>query len=219
MFGRTGSPQSSQSTATGSGFVIDAQGHIVTAGHVVQGANSITVAFQDGTIRTATVVGTDNATDVALLKVDPSGLTLHPLTLGRSSSIDVGDAVAAIGDPFGYARSISTGIVSGVEPGGLLLKPRSGAELTPRQCCRRLFEVLFDERTDPRRRPLRFLPLGDGSMNDVGGAGLRLELADLSDQLQSFVQPAAVDRLASGGDQCFGSALQRPAEFQDHVTR
>ena len=110
-----GAPQQSGSTATGTGFVVDANGHIVTAAHVVDGADSVSVKLQDGTTREATVVGKDDATDVAVLKIDASGLTLHPLTLGSSSSIDVGDQVAAIGDPFGYARSISTGIVSGVD--------------------------------------------------------------------------------------------------------
>ena len=61
------------------------------------------------------MLGQDEATDVAVIKIDPSGLTLHPLTLGSSASVGVGDDVAAIGDPFGYARSISTGIVSGVD--------------------------------------------------------------------------------------------------------
>ena len=113
--GPFGGPQSSQSTATGSGFVTDTQGHIVTAAHVVQGASSISVKFQDGTTRAATVLGTDNATDIAVLKVDPTGLTLHPMTLGSSSALQVGDPVAAIGDPFGYERSFSTGIVSGLD--------------------------------------------------------------------------------------------------------
>jgi putative serine protease PepD len=101
--------------SSGSGFVVDAQGHIVTAEHVVQGASSITVKFQDGTTRKATVLGTDDATDVAILKVDPAGLTLHPLTLGSSSHLQIGDSVAAIGDPFGYDRSFSTGIISGLD--------------------------------------------------------------------------------------------------------
>jgi putative serine protease PepD len=95
--------------------VVDADGHIVTAAHVVDGADSISVKLQDGTTRSATVVGKDDATDIAVLKIDASGLKLHPLTLGSSSSIDVGDQVAAIGNPFGYDRSISTGIVSGVD--------------------------------------------------------------------------------------------------------
>jgi putative serine protease PepD len=110
-----GPQQQPESTATGTGFVSDSDGHIVTAAHVVDGASSITVKFSDGTARKATVTGKDDATDVAVLKIDPAGLTLHPLTSASSSSLDVGQSVAAIGDPFGYARSISTGIVSGVD--------------------------------------------------------------------------------------------------------
>jgi putative serine protease PepD len=105
----------STATATGTGFVIDGKGTIVTAAHVVDGASSITVKFQDGTTRTAKLLGKDNATDVAVLSVDPSGLTLHPLALGSSASLVVGDQVAAIGDPFTYDRSLSTGIVSGLD--------------------------------------------------------------------------------------------------------
>jgi S1-C subfamily serine protease len=110
-----GGPPQSNTTATGTGFVIDTSGNIVTAAHVVDGASSITVSFQDGTTHTAKLVNKDDATDVALLKIDASGMTLHPLTLGSSGSLGVGDEVAAIGDPFGYQRSISTGIVSGVD--------------------------------------------------------------------------------------------------------
>ena len=112
-----GGPQQrqQQATATGTGFVVDGKGNIVTAAHVVNGASSITVTFQDGTTRKATVLGKDDATDVAVLKVDPAGMTLHPLPLGSSANLDVGDSVAAIGDPFTYDRSISTGIVSGLD--------------------------------------------------------------------------------------------------------
>jgi S1-C subfamily serine protease len=106
---------SSQSTATGSGFVADGTGSVVTAAHVVDGATSIKVTFANGTTRTATLAGKDDATDVAVLKVDPSGLSLHPLTLGSSGALRVGDAVAAIGSPFGYAESLSTGVVSGLD--------------------------------------------------------------------------------------------------------
>jgi putative serine protease PepD len=113
--GPFGTPQSAQSTASGSGFVTDTQGHVVTAAHVVENASSITVQFQDGTTRTAQVLGSDQATDIAVLKVDPTGLTLHPLSLGSSSGLKVGDSVAAIGDPFGYDRSFSTGVVSGLD--------------------------------------------------------------------------------------------------------
>jgi putative serine protease PepD len=106
---------SSQSTATGSGFVVDSAGHIVTAAHVIDGATSIKVTFSDGVTRTATLSGKDDATDVAVLKVDPSGLTLHPLKLGSSAALGVGDALVAIGSPFGYEESVSTGIVSGLD--------------------------------------------------------------------------------------------------------
>jgi putative serine protease PepD len=106
---------SQSATATGTGFVVDGKGHIVTAAHVVEGASSISVKFQDGTTRTAKVLGTDEATDVAVLSVDPSGLSLHPLALGSSASLAIGDQVAAIGDPFTYQRSLSTGVVSGLD--------------------------------------------------------------------------------------------------------
>ena len=110
-----GGPGQSDATATGTGFVVDGKGNIVTAAHVVDGASSITVKFQDGTTRTAKLLGKDNATDVAVLSVDPSGLTLHPLALGSSAGLGVGDQLAAIGDPFTYERSMSTGIVSGLD--------------------------------------------------------------------------------------------------------
>jgi putative serine protease PepD len=109
------SVRGAQGSGSGTGFVVDKDGHIVTAAHVVDNADSVTVKFQDGTTRTAKVLGKDDATDVAVIAVDASGLTLHPLTLGSSSSVKVGAEVAAIGDPFGYTRSLSTGIVSGVD--------------------------------------------------------------------------------------------------------
>jgi putative serine protease PepD len=113
--GPFGPPSQSQTTAAGSGSVIDDQGRILTAAHVVDGASSIKVNFQDGTTRTARVLGSDQSTDIALLKVDPSGLTLHPLALGSSKSLSVGDQLAVIGDPFQYSRSLSTGVVSGLD--------------------------------------------------------------------------------------------------------
>jgi S1-C subfamily serine protease len=104
-----------QETALGSGFVLDGRGNIVTAAHVVDGASSIRVAFQNGAARAATILGTDDASDVALVRVDPAGLTLDPLTLGSSKALAVGDALAVIGDPLGFERSLSTGVVSGLD--------------------------------------------------------------------------------------------------------
>ncbi len=108
-------PSRQESTSTGSGMVIDGRGHILTADHVIRGASSVTVTFSDGTARTARVLGQDPSTDLAVLDVNPAGLTLHPLRLGDAAALQVGAPVAAIGDPFDYQRSMSTGIVSGLD--------------------------------------------------------------------------------------------------------
>jgi S1-C subfamily serine protease len=98
----------------GSGFVIEKSGHIVTNYHVVEGAVAVTVSFSNDEAVRAKVVGVDPTTDLAVLRVNtpPRGLT--PLRLGRSSSVRVGDEVVAIGNPFGYERSMTAGIVSAI---------------------------------------------------------------------------------------------------------
>jgi putative serine protease PepD len=115
-----------QSIDTGTGFAIDTQGDILTASHVVAGASTVTIKFLNGTVRTASVLGTDTSNDVSVLHVSPSGLTPHPLALGSTASLLVGDPVAVIGDPFGYNRSLSTGVVSALDrtiqaPNGYLI--------------------------------------------------------------------------------------------------
>ncbi len=103
-------------TATGSGFVIDAEGHVLTNNHVVEGATKITVKLGDSeTSHDAEIVGADPATDVALLKVDAPSSELHPLTLGSSGDMEVGDPVVAIGNPFGLDRTVTSGIVSALQ--------------------------------------------------------------------------------------------------------
>jgi S1-C subfamily serine protease len=103
-------------TATGSGFVIDTEGHLLTNNHVVEGANRIQVKLgSSDTTYQAKVVGTDPATDLALLKVDAPADQLHPLTLGHSSEMEVGDPVVAIGNPFGLDRTVTSGIVSALQ--------------------------------------------------------------------------------------------------------
>lgn len=104
-----------QGTATGSGFVLDGRGDIVTAAHVIDGAGSITIAFQGGATRRATVLGSDDSSDVAVLRVDPTGLSLHPLELGSSRALAIGERLAVIGSPLGFERSLSTGVVSGLD--------------------------------------------------------------------------------------------------------
>lgn len=98
-------------TAQGTGFAVDTNGDIVTNAHVVAGASRISVATSNGTTATATLVGTDPTTDVAVIRVS-SSLGLKPLTLGNSSDLEVGDGVVAIGDPFGYTDTLTTGVVS-----------------------------------------------------------------------------------------------------------
>jgi S1-C subfamily serine protease len=112
-----GIPQ--QGTATGSGFAIDNDGHIVTNAHVVEGADSVEVSFDEngGDSIPAEVKGVDTSADIAVLKVNPDDVKggIKPIPLGDSSNIEVGDPVIAIGNPFGYTRTVTTGIVSGLQ--------------------------------------------------------------------------------------------------------
>jgi S1-C subfamily serine protease len=96
----------------GSGFVFDKTGHIITNNHVVNDAKKITVTFVDGTSYHAEVVGTDPYADLAVIKVDVDSEKLHPLPLGMSSDLRVGEQIAAIGNPFGLSGSMTSGIVS-----------------------------------------------------------------------------------------------------------
>jgi putative serine protease PepD len=98
--------------AQGSGFVYDAAGHIVTNQHVVDGAQSISVRFWNGAAYKATLVGADPSTDLAVIKVDAPASILHPLALGDSGSLRVGQGVVAIGSPFGLEETVTAGIVS-----------------------------------------------------------------------------------------------------------
>jgi S1-C subfamily serine protease len=107
------SPQSAEST--GSGFVIDEEGLILTNAHVVEEATDIRVTFSDHQTVSATPVGKDADTDLALLRVDPAELDLEPLELGDSDSVQVGDPTIAIGNPFGLERTLTTGVVSALQ--------------------------------------------------------------------------------------------------------
>jgi S1-C subfamily serine protease len=106
-------PQAEQSL--GSGFVIDKAGHIVTNYHVIQGAQKVQVSFSGQDELRATVVGKDPSTDIAVLKIDAHARALTPLTLGDSDAVTVGDSVYAIGNPFGFTRTLTTGVVSAVQ--------------------------------------------------------------------------------------------------------
>jgi S1-C subfamily serine protease len=103
-------------TATGSGIVLDTEGHILTNNHVIEGAKTIQVKLgESDTEQTAEVVGTDPASDLALLKVNAPAGELTPLTLGDSAKMEVGDPVVAIGNPFGLDRTVTSGIVSALQ--------------------------------------------------------------------------------------------------------
>jgi serine protease Do len=120
FFGGPSSPGSTvpntpqYSYALGSGFVWDKNGDIVTNNHVVEGANKIDVIFSDGTTRTATVVGTDAYSDLAVIKVNMPQDSLFPVTMGDSNAIKVGDVAIAIGSPFGEQGTMTAGIISAI---------------------------------------------------------------------------------------------------------
>ena len=98
--------------AEGSGFVYDKQGDIITNQHVVDGASKITITFWNGKPYRAKLIGSDSSTDLAVVRVSAPSSMLHPLTLGDSNIVQVGDPVIAIGSPFGLAETVTSGIVS-----------------------------------------------------------------------------------------------------------
>jgi S1-C subfamily serine protease len=110
-----GFPQTQKEKALGSGFVIDKGGHIVTNYHVVAGAQSLEVSFSNSDNMKARIVGVDPSTDLAVLQIDARSRALTPLRLANSDGVHVGDSVVAIGNPLGYDRSVTAGIVSAVQ--------------------------------------------------------------------------------------------------------
>jgi S1-C subfamily serine protease len=108
-------PQTQTEKALGSGFVMDKAGHIVTNYHVVANARSVEVSFSNSDNLKARVVGSDPSTDIAVLQVDARSRALTPLPFGNSDNVHVGDSVVAIGNPLGYDRSVTAGIVSAVQ--------------------------------------------------------------------------------------------------------
>jgi putative serine protease PepD len=99
---------------TGSGFVLDNNGYILTNEHVVENARTVSVRFTEGAPVTARVVGSDVSSDLALLKIDPDDHALTPLRLGSSANLKVGQPAIAIGSPFGFAGTLTTGVISAV---------------------------------------------------------------------------------------------------------
>ena len=111
------------STGEGSGFVIDSEGHIITNHHVIDGAESVVVTFYDGVQAPAEIVGSDPDTDIAVIQIDPRGLDLRPVQFGSIDDLTPGDRLLVIGNPFGNASTLTTGIVSAL--GRLINLPES----------------------------------------------------------------------------------------------
>jgi S1-C subfamily serine protease len=110
-----GLPRQDQGIATGSGFVLDKNGYILTNAHVIDQASDVQVSFGRGDPVDAKIVGKDLSTDLAVIKVNPKDTKLTPVPLGDSGKIQVGDPTIAIGNPFGYDDTVTTGIVSAVQ--------------------------------------------------------------------------------------------------------
>jgi S1-C subfamily serine protease len=108
-------PRQQEDVATGSGFVVDERGHIITNAHVVASSLDVRVSFSDHRTVAARVVGKDPDTDLAVLAVNPEEVELHPLELGDSAAVRVGDPTVAIGNPFGLERTLTTGVVSALQ--------------------------------------------------------------------------------------------------------
>jgi S1-C subfamily serine protease len=108
--------QEAEGVASGSGIVLDSEGHVLTNNHVVEGGEQIAVKLEsEGTAYPATVVGTEPNSDLALLRVEAPASKLHPLKLGDSSKVEVGDPVVAIGNPFDLERTVTSGIISALQ--------------------------------------------------------------------------------------------------------
>lgn len=114
------------SSGAGSGFVWDTEGHIVTNNHVVEGARRIVVSFADDSTAEAELVGADADSDLAVIKVDVPASRLHPVELGDSDALRVGQRAIAIGNPFGFEQTMTTGIVSAL---GRMVRQQSGFSL------------------------------------------------------------------------------------------
>jgi serine protease DegQ len=109
------------SEGLGSGVLIDADGDVVTNNHVVEGANELAVALPDGSLRPTKLVGVDPDSDLALLKIDASGL--HPIAIGDLKSVAVGDVVLAVGNPLGVGQTVTQGIISALGRKGIGINP------------------------------------------------------------------------------------------------
>jgi putative serine protease PepD len=180
------------SADSGSGIVLSSSGLIVTNDHVVQGAQSITVALdgEEGRTRKASVVGEDPSLDLAVLRINPAGLTLDPLTLARSSSVQVGDAVYAIGNPFGLNWTLTTGIVS----------------------------ALHREIKAPNGTPITNVIQTDASLNPGNSGGPLIDASGAVIGINSQIASATASVTGTAGSSGVGFAISS-ATVQSYLTR
>jgi putative serine protease PepD len=177
---------------SGSGIVLSRSGLIVTNDHVVQGARSITVALdgEEGRTRKASVVGEDPSLDLAVLRIDPAGLTLHPLTLGQSSSLQVGDPAYAIGNPFGLNWTLTTGIVS----------------------------ALHREIRAPNGTPIAGVIQTDAALNPGNSGGPLIDVSGAVVGINSQIASATASVTGAAGSSGVGFAISS-ATVQSYLTR
>jgi S1-C subfamily serine protease len=167
---------------TGSGVILDTDGHIVTNYHVVQDATNLDVKLSDGTVATAEVVGTDPGDDLAVLKIDATGMQLTPARLADTSQLRIGDSVVAIGNPLDLEATLTEGVVSGL---GRVLSSENG-------------------------RPLRQLIQTDTAINPGNsGGGLFNAAGELVGITNALENPAGQEAFSGIGYAIPASTLQR----------
>ncbi len=196
------SSTSIQGQATGTGFVVSADGLIVTNGHVVDGAQQITVKLgTGGQTQTAQLVGTDPSRDLALLKVDGSGLT--PLKLGDSNAVGVGDSTYAIGNPYGLDHTLTTGVVSALHreiqaPDGTTISDviQTDAAINPGNSG----GPLLNDKGEVIGVNSQIVSSSAGSTDGSGGEGgsVGIGFSIPSNTVKSFISEASSGALSSG---------------------
>ncbi len=192
----------------GSGVVFDRGGDIVTNDHVVNGARAVTVTFSDGRVAPARVLATYRAEDLAVVRVNPKGLNLHPATLAPAGSAQPGAIVLAVGNPLGFQSSVTVGVVSALgrrvtEPNGVTLRNvvQTSAEINPGNSGGALVDIAGQVVGIPT-----LVALNQQSGGEASGIGFAIPSATVarvaSDLIRSGRVPTVVPNLdgIAGGD-------------------
>jgi serine protease Do len=180
-------------TSLGSGFVIHSAGYIITNEHVVDEATEVEVAFSNGDKLPATVIATDNEHDLAVLKVDPKK-PLKAIALGSSKDLMIGEPVYAIGNPFGYAGTMTRGIVSAVD---------RTIEASPTRSYKGLIQTDASINPGNSGGPLlnaygQVIGINSAIRADAHGIGFAISVSNMRDLLPAFLNPEALNRALVG---------------------